>query len=446
MTRGCLTLVIDPERAADYEALHAEPWPDLMEAIVASGFRNYCGFRRGATSSTTASTTRTWPRSSAGWRSTTSTALGQGVRGDHHHDHRCPTGASSPRRRSITRTDDRAAPHRPAADRRPAPVLDALGAHGRAHLPGGPARARPTGGRVPVGRLRAGRASRRLRVGRRGGGAGPGPRRRRVDAILVLQTMAVPSAYTLALLDGAAGRARRALGAARDRARRRDFDHGGITTQGATVGAPMLSNMFARRDRPFELVLGRIGDPATVGRVREALRLAAVARASPGAPGAGRRAARRLPARRRDDAELRAGTGHRGRAHGPRRARGRVPGRSTRRRSRLEAEVRAGWVFEEDVDAGEAWRGAAGGGDAGGPRRGPPPRRRGVQLPRAPVPVRRADRHRAVLGAGDGSPRGRALDVHRRHPHRGGDAHDQAARGAASTTRSRRSTTPPGRS
>ena len=46
--RGCFGLVIDPDRAADYEALHANPWPDLMEAIEASGFRNYNGFRRGA--------------------------------------------------------------------------------------------------------------------------------------------------------------------------------------------------------------------------------------------------------------------------------------------------------------------------------------------------------------------------------------------------------------
>ena len=46
--RGFLTLVIDPERAADYEALHANPWPDLLEAIADAGFRNYSGFRRGA--------------------------------------------------------------------------------------------------------------------------------------------------------------------------------------------------------------------------------------------------------------------------------------------------------------------------------------------------------------------------------------------------------------
>jgi L-rhamnose mutarotase len=46
--RGFFGLVIDPDRATDYEALHANPWPDLMAAIEASGFRNYSGFRRGA--------------------------------------------------------------------------------------------------------------------------------------------------------------------------------------------------------------------------------------------------------------------------------------------------------------------------------------------------------------------------------------------------------------
>lgn len=46
--RALFGLVIDPERAADYEALHANPWPDMIAAIEASGFRNYTGFRRGA--------------------------------------------------------------------------------------------------------------------------------------------------------------------------------------------------------------------------------------------------------------------------------------------------------------------------------------------------------------------------------------------------------------
>ena len=48
MTRGLLSLVIDPERAADYDAIHANAWPDMMAAIHDAGFRNYSGFRRGA--------------------------------------------------------------------------------------------------------------------------------------------------------------------------------------------------------------------------------------------------------------------------------------------------------------------------------------------------------------------------------------------------------------
>jgi len=46
--RALFGLVIDPERTVDYDALHADPWPDMMSAIEASGFRNYTGFRRGA--------------------------------------------------------------------------------------------------------------------------------------------------------------------------------------------------------------------------------------------------------------------------------------------------------------------------------------------------------------------------------------------------------------
>lgn len=46
--RGCFTLVIDPDRAAEYDALHAEPWPEMVAAIEAAGYRNYSGFRRGA--------------------------------------------------------------------------------------------------------------------------------------------------------------------------------------------------------------------------------------------------------------------------------------------------------------------------------------------------------------------------------------------------------------
>ncbi|MBX3028865.1 MAG: L-rhamnose mutarotase [Chloroflexi bacterium] len=47
MRRGFLGLVVNPARIDYYEDLHANPWPDLIEAIAASGYRNYSGFRRG---------------------------------------------------------------------------------------------------------------------------------------------------------------------------------------------------------------------------------------------------------------------------------------------------------------------------------------------------------------------------------------------------------------
>ena len=46
--RALFTVLPRANTADDYEALHANPWPDLMAGIEASGFRNYNGFRRGA--------------------------------------------------------------------------------------------------------------------------------------------------------------------------------------------------------------------------------------------------------------------------------------------------------------------------------------------------------------------------------------------------------------
>ncbi len=48
MSRGCLSLVIDPDRAADYDALHANPWPEIVAALEVAGCRNLSGFRREA--------------------------------------------------------------------------------------------------------------------------------------------------------------------------------------------------------------------------------------------------------------------------------------------------------------------------------------------------------------------------------------------------------------
>ena len=177
----------------------------------------------------------------------------------------------------------------------------------------------------------------------------------RPRALLAVVTMAAPPAFLLAALDqlpdvpvvvwalhetGLVGG---------------DFDHGGITSQGATVGAPMVSNMLARMRRPFEMVLGRLDDEAARGRVREALHLATVAsgisRARLGRIGAPVEGYLHVDL---DDAELREATGIEVVHVEPDEVvsawRDVPPGRI----EQLEEEVRAGWHLEEDVEREES--------------------------------------------------------------------------------------------
>lgn len=175
-----------------------------------------------------------------------------------------------------------------------------------------------------------------------------------VDALLVVQTMAAPSAYALALIESLPGVPVVVWAVHETGLVDGSFDHGGITTQGATVGAPMLTNILGRQGRPFELVLGRLSDEATVARVRDALRLAAVAR--------GIRASRigrvgvPLPGYLHVDVpddELRAGTGIEVVRIEPDELVERYRAVDEARVAALDAEVRAGWTFEDDVDDGE---------------------------------------------------------------------------------------------
>jgi L-rhamnose mutarotase len=46
--RGMFVLVVHPDRIAEYDGRHASPWPDMMQALADSGFRNYSGFRSGS--------------------------------------------------------------------------------------------------------------------------------------------------------------------------------------------------------------------------------------------------------------------------------------------------------------------------------------------------------------------------------------------------------------
>ena len=47
MNRGFINIVVNPQRIDYYEDLHANPWPDMIEALADSGYRDYTGFRRG---------------------------------------------------------------------------------------------------------------------------------------------------------------------------------------------------------------------------------------------------------------------------------------------------------------------------------------------------------------------------------------------------------------
>jgi len=46
MQRVCFQLQVDPTRLDEYTARHAAVWPDMLEAIAASGRRNYSLFLR----------------------------------------------------------------------------------------------------------------------------------------------------------------------------------------------------------------------------------------------------------------------------------------------------------------------------------------------------------------------------------------------------------------
>jgi L-rhamnose mutarotase len=47
MERLCFVVELYPGTEEEYERRHDEIWPELVEAIRASGFRNYTLFRRG---------------------------------------------------------------------------------------------------------------------------------------------------------------------------------------------------------------------------------------------------------------------------------------------------------------------------------------------------------------------------------------------------------------
>jgi len=98
-----------------------------------------------------------------------------------------------------------------------------------------------------------------------------------VEAVLVLQTLAVMPAYTVAVLDELPDVPVVVWALNRSRRVPADLDHAAITSEGATVGTPMLTNTLVRSARPFALVVGVLDDETTLLAAADALRAAAVA-------------------------------------------------------------------------------------------------------------------------------------------------------------------------
>jgi L-arabinose isomerase len=174
-----------------------------------------------------------------------------------------------------------------------------------------------------------------------------------VEVVLVLQTMAVPAAWTMAAIELLPG-VPVVVCALHEAGLGDRVDHGTITTQGATVGAPMLSNLLSRADRAFDLVLVRRSDPDGLERLGHALRLAGIARRiSRSRLG---RIGRPLDGYAHvdvDDAELRAATGIELVAVDPDEVVDRyraVPDADVRA---LEADVRRDWTLVGDLVEGE---------------------------------------------------------------------------------------------
>ena len=96
------------------------------------------------------------------------------------------------------------------------------------------------------------------------------------DAVLVVQTMAVPPSYVQAMLDQLPQPV--VVWALQDAVTiSSEFDASHITSLGATVGTPMLTNLLHRTSRPFDLVVSSTGDPAASATVADRLRAGAVA-------------------------------------------------------------------------------------------------------------------------------------------------------------------------
>jgi len=105
--------------------------------------------------------------------------------------------------------------------------------------------------------------------------AGLGP----LDVVVVHSAMAVPPRTVTAFIEALGPSPMVVVFAANSPgfAVTDDFDHGDITRHGATVGAPMVVGALRRAGSEPLVVLGRLGDEASLARLRAAVRRAAAA-------------------------------------------------------------------------------------------------------------------------------------------------------------------------
>ena len=178
----------------------------------------------------------------------------------------------------------------------------------------------------------------------------------RVDAVVVVQSMAVPPIYALEVLSGVGDLLPLVVWALQEHGTvETGFSHGEITTQGATVGAPMLTNALSRQGRVYTLEVGHAGDPAHLRRVRESVAAAVAAgrirRARLG------RVGRPLDGYMHVDVDpdaLREAIGVTLIDIDPAEVLGRYRGVPSSRVRALESEIRTGWDVAEDAAHGEA--------------------------------------------------------------------------------------------
>lgn len=86
-----------------------------------------------------------------------------------------------------------------------------------------------------------------------------------VDAVVMVTSMAVPSATGMAVLDLLPGVPVVIWAASRTQGLEQDFSHSDITTVGSTVGAPMLASALARQGRFFDVVASTLQEPGGLG-------------------------------------------------------------------------------------------------------------------------------------------------------------------------------------